>query len=266
MNKKAPIIFLLIIMTLVSFVSCDEADHGYGYVDADVDFNFSGCSEEELYSTALAIANNYNDYNGKTVAISGKYSYIYDFKKAECVSDIIIASDPTNCCDTYLEIELAKGVSAVPGAFTTFIGRFIDDTKIFVTETVNFTAPSVYDIDARQLSVSEINQTITDYRSNCTTSELNGKKVMLFGHHKIQTVESTGMRYKWIVGINGDYYSWSIELDEIADGISLPVQNGNYLNPVVITGTLSFYTETQSEGTATYACINVETIARVYPN
>ncbi len=261
--KKRIMLFMLIAAMLFSAVACEE--HGYGYVDVDVDYNFSGCTEDVLYTTLLAISNNYEDYKGKTVAISGKYSYLYDFEKSEFVSDVIIAMDPTNCCDTYFEIQFAEGISAVPGAFTTFIGTFMDSECILVTETVNYTESSKYDIDARLMSASDIKQTITDYNSNCTTSDLNGKKVMLVGHHTIYNVDETGMRYKYLTGLDNYYEAWSIELGEIAEGLSLPVQNGNYLNPVVITGTLSFYTENQSGGPATYACINVETIARVYP-
>lgn len=259
--KRTVTIFILITAMLFSLVSCDE--NGEGYIDAEVDYNFSGCSEEELYTTVIAIKNNYSSYKGKTVAISGKYSYIYDFKTATCVSDIIIATDPTNCCDDYLKIEFADGVSAVPGAFTTFIGTFTDRQSILVTETVNHTTVTSYDVDARSLSASEINSLITKYGAEHISSELNGKKILLFGHHTTKTVEQSGIRYKYLLGYDGDgKLTWQIELDKLADGVSLPIQNGSYLNPCIVTGTLSFYTE----GSETYASIDVETITRVYLN
>ena len=260
--KKAAIILTLFIMILTSAFSCDKPK-SKGYIDADVDYNFSGYSDDALYTTVCAINENYSDYKGKSVAISGKYSYIYDFKESTCVQEIIIATDPTNCCDAYLEIELSEGVSATPGAFTTFIGRFTDNKRMLVTEVINYTPTvSSYDVDARTLPAAELKTIIDNYGKDHKESELNGKKVVLFGHHVVKLVEASGIRYKYLAGYDGNgRTTWSIELDKLADGISLPVQNGNYLNPCVVTGTLSFYTE----GTATYASIDVESISRVFP-
>ena len=251
---------MLLLILAVSLPSCSKP---MGYVDADVDFNFSGCTENALYTTVIAIGENYSDYKGKTVAISGKYSYIYDFKESSCVQDIIIATDPTNCCDAYLEIEFADGVSAVPGAFSTFIGKFLDNKRMLVTEVVSYSnLTAVYDVDARTMSASSLKALIDTYKSNHKTSELNGKKVLLFGHHVVKTVESSGIRYKYLAGYDGvSSTTWSIELDKLAGGVTLPVQNGNYLNPCMVTGTLSFYTE----GSTTYASIDVDTIVRVFP-
>lgn len=259
--KRIIALLTLLVIVVSSLPSCKNP--AVGYVDADVDYNFSGCTENALYTTVIAISENYSDYKGKTVAISGKYSYVYDFKESTCVQDIIIATDPTNCCDAYLEIEFADGVSAIPGAFSTFIGRFTDDTRMLVTEVVSFTELSTtYDVDARSISASDLKTLIDTYGSNHKTSELNGKKVLLFGHHVINTVESSGIRYKYLAGYDGNgKTTWSIELDKLAEGVTLPVQNGNYLNPCIVTGTLSFYTE----GSTTYASIDVDTIARVYP-
>ena len=250
---------LLLTVTAV-LPSCSKP---FGYVDADVDYNFSGSTENALYTTVIAISENYSDYKGKTVAISGKYSYVYDFKESSCVQDIIIATDPTNCCDAYLEIEFADGVSAIPGAFSTFIGRFLDNKRMLVTEVVSYSDLSaVYDVDARTMSASSLKALIDTYGSNHKTSELNGKKVLLFGHHVVKTVEASGIRYKYLAGYDGvSSTTWSIELDKLAEGVTLPVQNGNYLNPCMVTGTLSFYTE----GSTTYASIDVDTIVRVYP-
>ncbi len=258
--KKIISIFILLIVITSSFSACSKP---HGYVNADVDYNFSGCTENALYTTVIAISENYSDYNGKTVAISGKYSYLYNFKESTCVEEIIIATDPANCCDAYLTIDFAEGVSAVPGAFSTFIGKFTDGKRMLVTEVVSYAgAVPKYDIDARTLSATNLKDLIDEYDENHKESELNGKKVLLFGHHTTQLVETSGIRYKYLAGYDGNgKTTWSIELDKLAEGVTLPIQNGNYLNPCVVTGTLSFYTE----GSRTYASIDVDSIARVYP-
>lgn len=258
--KKIISIFTFFVMIISSFSACANPE---GYVDADVDYNFSGYTEDALYTTVIAISENYSDYNGKTAAISGKYSYIYDFKESKCVENIIIATDPTNCCDAYLTIEFAEGVSAVPGAFSTFIGKFVDGKRMLVTDVISSVgAVQTYDVDARSLSATDLKALIDDYGKNHKTSELNGKKVLLFGHHVVKLVEASGIRYKYLAGYDGNgKTTWSIELDKLAEGVTLPIQNGNYLNPCVVTGTLSFY----NEGSKTYASIDVDTITRVYP-
>lgn len=258
--KKIISLFILLFVIISSFSACSKPE---GYVNADVDYNFSGCTENALYTTVIAISENYSDYNGKTVAISGKFSYLYDFKESKCVESIIIATDPTNCCDAYLTIDFAEGISAVPGAFSTFIGRFVDGKRMLVTEVVSTAGTaSVYDVDARSLSAADLKTLIDNYGKNHKTSDLNGKKVLLFGHHVVKLIEASGIRYKYLAGYDGNgKTTWSIELDKLADGVTLPIQNGNYLNPCVVTGTLSFYTE----GSTTYASIDVDTIARVYP-
>ena len=199
--------------------------------------------------------NNPDDYTGKSVAITAQYSTVYNFSSNTCNTPIIIALDPTNCCDAYYEIRTADGILYPEyGETATFIGTFNAGGYIDVTEIKRYTEMSEkYDFDALNMSADELKNAITDYTKNYKNSELNGKTVRIIGHHFVNDV------YKFLSGLDGDgRVTWNIELTTPNENTVLPMPNGNVVNPVEIVGVFSYY----SEGESTYACIEVTSVSK----
>ena len=248
---------MLILSTLLgalTFTSC-EGGKNPPKLDVDVDCNFTGLSTNEIYGTVSAIMSNPDDYKGKTVAITAQYSTVYNFSQNSCVSHVIIALDPTNCCDAYYEIRTADGIYPELGETASFIGTFNEGGYIEVSETIRYTdgSPS-YDVDALTMSASELETLIKTYNSSYKTSELYGKTVRIIGHHSVNDI------YKFLAGLTGEgKVTWSIELiTPDGDNMSLPMPSGNTVNPVEIVGVFSYY----AEGDKTYACIEVTSFSK----
>ena len=106
--KKLLSLILILSALLGTLTSCEGSKYP-PRLDVDVDCNFTGLSTSEIYGTVSAIMNNPSDYTGKTVAITAQYSTVYNFSQNSCMSHVIIALDPTNCCDAYYEIRTADG-------------------------------------------------------------------------------------------------------------------------------------------------------------
>ena len=242
------------LLSAFTLTSCEGSKYP-PRLDVDVDCNFTGLSTNEIYGTVSAIMNNPSDYTGKTVAITAQYSTVYNFSKNSCLSHIIIALDPTNCCDAYYEIRTNDGVYPQLGEIASFIGTFNADGYIEVSEVIRYSdsAPT-YDVDALTMSASELEALIKTYSVNYKTSELYGKTVRIIGHHSVNDI------YKFLAGLDGDgRVTWSIELvTPEDDNMSLPMPSGNVVNPVEIVGVFSYY----AEGDSTYACIEVKSFSK----
>lgn len=245
--KKLISLALILSTVLFSLIACKN-DGKLPKVDVDVDCNFTGLSTNEIYGTVSAIMNNPDDYAGKSVAITAQYSTVYNFSENSCQTPVIIALDPTNCCDAYYEIRKSDGVYPEIGEIASFIGKFDPNGYIEVTEIIRYTenAPK-YDLDAVTLTAAELRSVINDYNKNYETSELSGKTVRIIGHHAING------EYLYLHGLDGSgRITFGIELTN-PNNVSLPMPSGNVVNPVEITRVFTYYTE----GDKTYACIEV---------
>lgn len=222
-------------------------------LDVNVDCNFTGLSTNEIYGTVLAIMNDPDDYAGKSVAITAQYSTVYNFSENTCQTPVILALDPTNCCDAYYEIRKTDGIYPEIGETASFIGTFNPEGYIDVTEIVRYTALTpIYDFDALTMTVSELNGAINDYTKNYKTSELNGKTVRIIGHH------ATTDEYLFLCGLDSSGRpTFRIELTNPND-VPLPMPSGNVVNPVEVTGVFTYY----AEGDNTYACIEVTSASK----
>ena len=241
--KKIIALFLTALLLALTLISCDDS----GKLD------FTGLNNDELFGTLSAISVNPEDYIGREVKISANVSVIYSFGQNRVLSNVLIALDPTNCCDAYYEIRTQDGKYPGIGAEATVNGVFADG-YIDVSELITDNETPAPDIDTLSMSPDEVTSFITDYADHHLTSDERNKTICIVGHYTM--VEG----YRYLLGLtNEGKPTWEIELGEIADGIALPVQNGNYINPVYIYGTLSYYTE----DTNTYACINVSSAQKV---
>lgn len=251
--KKLIAIALVLSTVLCTMTACKK-EGGSQRLDVDVDCNFTGLSTNEIYGTVAAIMNNPDDYTGKSVAITAQYSTIYNFSQNTCQTPIIIALDPTNCCDAYYEIRTADGKYPEIGEIASFIGTFNADGYIDVSETIRYTAlTEVPDLDATSITADELKATITEYNKSYKVSELNGKTVKIIGHHSVNG------EYKFLSGLDGSgRVTWSIELTVPSADTVLPMPSGNVVNPVEITGVFSCY----EEGENTYACIEVRSVSK----
>lgn len=251
--KKILSLLLILCTVLCALPSCGDGGN-LPKLDADVDCNFTGLSTNEIYGTVAAIMNNPKDYEGKSVAITAQYSTVYNFSENRCQTPIIIALDPTNCCDAYYEIRTADGIYPELGETASFIGTFNAGGYIDVTEIIRYTdgAPT-YDFDAITMTVGELKAAIDNYCLTYKTSELNGKTVRIIGHHSVNG------DYKFLSGLDGSgKVTWNIELTVPNDDTVLPMPTGNVVNPVEIIGVFSYYTE----GEHTYACIEVKDVSK----
>lgn len=260
MKRIIALTLTLLCVFIPSFTACDSGTEG---LDLDVDCNFTGLSTSELYGTVSAMMTNPADLAGKTVGITAQYSTVYNYTENKCETPIIIALDPTNCCDAYCEVRLPDGSTPELGETATFVGTFKTEKRggseygyIDVSEVMRDKKTSEkYDIDAVTMTADELNSMITAYGTNYKTSELNRKTVRIFGHY---TVNEGG--YNFLCGLkeaeNGSCKTtYGIEL-LVPEGITLPTSTG--VNTVEITGTFSYYTE----GTSTFACINVTSASK----
>lgn len=251
--KKITSLILLLCLLFCTLPSCGDGEK-LPKLDVDVDCNFTGLSTNEIYGTVAEIMSNPDDYADKTVAITAQFSTVYNFSKNLCQTPIIIALDPTNCCDAYYEIRTADGVYPEIGETASFVGKFNAAGYIEVTEVIRYTenAPS-YHLDAVTLTTGELKQTIEDYNRSYKISELNGKTVRIIGHHSVND------QYKFLSGLDeSGRVTWSIEITTPDDSIVLPMPSGNVVNPVEIVGVFSYY----EEGEQTYACIEVTSVSK----
>ena len=241
--KKAITLFLTAVLLTLSLLSCDDS----GRLD------FTGLDNEELYGTLSAIAANPGDYTGREVRISANTSVVYSFTQNKVLSNVQIAHDPNKCSDAYSKIITHDGTYTGIGATAVIDGIFGDGYIDVTGLKVNSSLPAPA-LDTLGMDPSELNEYITAYTKDHLTSAEKGKTIALVGHYTMVN------GYRYLMGLNGQGEpTWTIELGEVADGIKLPVQNGNYINPVYIYGELSYYTE----GTNTYACINVTAAQKV---
>lgn len=241
--KKAVTIFLAAILLTLSLISCDDSGK----------LNFTGLNNEELFGTLSAIAANPGDYTGREVKISANVSVMFNFGENKIMSNVLIALDPTNCCDAYYKIVTKDGQYPSIGSKALIDGVFADG-YIDVTDLSTESTHPAPEIDTLGMDASEMEKYITAYANDHLTSTEKGKTIALVGHYTMVN------GYRYLMGLNSKgETTWVIELGELADGIRLPVQNGNYINPVYIYGELSYYTE----GTNTYACINVTAAQKV---
>ena len=251
--KKISSLVLIICVLFCSLCSCSK-DGVLPRLDVDVDCNFTGLNNNEIYGTVAAIMSNPDDYTDKTVAITAQFSTVYNFSKNLCQTPVIIALDPTNCCDAYYEIRTADGLYPEIGETASFIGKFNSDGYIEVTEIVRYTEnTAAYDVDATTMTAAELKSVIDAYTVNYSSSELNGKTVRIIGHHSVND------QYKFLSGLDGTgKVTWTIELTLQNDGITLPMPSGNVVNPVEIEGVFSYY----EEDGYTYACIEVTSVSK----
>lgn len=249
--KKVLLSIIAVVLILSTLISCESPNQR---LDIDVDHNFTGLGTNDLYGTILGISSNPNDYMGKTVAITANVSCVYSFDTHRIISTVIFALDPTNCCDAYYEIVKEDGIYPNFGTSATIVGTFGSNYITANEIRANEDAYKKADIDTLAMSKDEVLSFIKDYYENHKTSDAKGKTISVIGHYTRRD------QYLYLIGVDTEgNTTWQIELGKIAEGVNLPVQNGNYLNPVHITGTLSYYTE----GTRTYACIDVLTAQKV---
>lgn len=262
MKRIIALALTLICVLIPSFTACDSDTET---LDIDVDCNFTGLSTNELYGTVSAMMTNPSDLAGKTVGITAQYSTVYNYTENKCETPIIIALDPTNCCDAYCEVRIPDGSAPELGETATFVGTFktekhddgyeygyIDVSKVIRDKKTS----EKYDIDAVTMTADELKSMISTYGKNYKTSELNGKTVRIFGHYTSEN------GYDYLCGLldsgNGSCKAtYTIEL-LVPEDITLPTSSSNYINTVEITGTFSYYTE----GNTTYACINVTSASK----
>lgn len=264
MKRIIALALTLMCVLIPSFTACDSDTET---LDIDVDCNFTGLSTSELYGTVSAMMTNPADLAGKTVGITAQYSTVYNYTENKCETPIIIALDPTNCCDAYCEVRIPDGSAPELGETATFVGTFktekhddgyeygyIDVSKVIRDKKTS----EKYDIDAVTLTADELKSMISTYGKNYKTSELNGKTVRIFGHYQLS---KDGYDSLYILKeSNGSFYMMDdlcIKLI-VPEGITLPTSSSNYINTVEITGTFSYYTE----GNTTYACINVTSASK----
>lgn len=241
--KKAVTLFLAAILLTLSLISCDDS----GRLD------FTGLNNEELFGTLSAISANPGDYTGREVRISANVSIVFSFGQNKAISNILIALDPTNCCDAYYKIITQDGNYPSIGSSALIDGTFADG-YIDVSKLTYNSAHNAPDINTIGMDATELTEYINAYTRDHLSSAEKGKTIGIVGHYTMVN----GYRYLMGLDSKGEA-TWVIELGKIADGIRLPVQNGNYINPVYIYGELSYYTE----GTNTYACINVSAAQKV---
>ena len=248
--KKLISLILAAVAVIFSFGGCDGGNKTEKY-QGDVDYNFTGLTESQIYDTLLSISTNDDLYAGKTVAINAPFSVIYNFSENRIEKLILISADETVCCEAYYEVRSKDGVYPDIGKSATFVGTFDPAGYIEVNEIIGETGTDTmaYEIDALQMSASELESTVKSYS---LSSDLKGKTVRIMGHY-------TEQGYKFLLGLSETGKStWNIEVIG-EEGVRFPVQTGNLANPVEIIGEFSSYIEDSKE----YPCIKVKQVQKV---
>ena len=260
---KKLLLLISLCLALSLFCGCDSAsetvtDESGNAIVSDttdkneVDIDFTKVNDP--YNTILNFMTNPSDYHGKRIAVEAQSSVIYNFTQNKIDKHIMLGIDPTGCCNSYYEIRSFDGAYPQNGINTRFVGDFTENGYITLSNTSEPVSTAQYEIDAINMSATELEGFIKEYSSNYTLSEFSGKTIRIFGHHQ------TYNGYLFLIGLTGEgAQRWIIELYDPTGSLSFPVASGNLVNPVEIIGTLSFYTE----GDKTYACITVTEVNRV---
>ena len=85
-----------------------------------------------------------------------------------------MSADETVCCEAYYEVRTNDGVYPDIGKSATFVGSFNSGGYIEVNEIIGETGTDTmaYEIDALQMSASELESTVKSYS---LSSDLKGK-------------------------------------------------------------------------------------------
>ncbi len=250
--KRISLIILSIILAL-ALASCDTSSEQpeigdgktHGTMTDNVDLDLSSL---DAYNTLVAFMTNPSDYTGKTIKVKATSSVLYNFS-ANSVTHIMLGYDPTACCNAYYPISTSDGIYPPNDTETVFEGMFESDGYIDVSGySASDSEPRRVDIDALDMSASELKDFIDRFSSEQASSEFYGKSIRIFGHFE----QSGGYYYFFGLDESGRQ-TWAIEAYEPTGSVKIPIAAQYVLNPVELIGTLSVYYE---NGIA-YPCISV---------
>ena len=234
-----PIAILLILSLLFSLTSCSDIDLTH---------------KNNVYSDFANLINSPDDYAGKTIAVTSTYMPVYNYSKNKVTRHALVAFDTTGSKRAIYEVRTTDGKYPMAGSEVTVYGTINKDRYIAVDRFSGAKYGMDFEIDALDMSPTELTSFISTYRQEYSDSESFGKTIRIFGH--LSTVED-GLTF--LVGLdeNGKYL-WDIELYDPEGKFTYPQAEGNAVNTVEIVGKLSTYTDKN----VIYACIKVEQIGK----
>ncbi len=241
--KKITSLFL-IVLTLLStaaLFSCGRAD---------IDITH----KENAYSDLSELILHHEKYIGKSIALNSTYTVTYSFAENKIIRHTLLEFDTTGKKRALYEVRKSDGNYPAIGSYVTVIGTLAKDRYIDVEKFEGEWSVKDPDINTLDMSAAELNKFISDFRNEYSASEHHGKTVSIFGHL------SSAKNYNFLIGLDkSGQYLWEIELHDPTGKIDFPKAEGNTVNPVHIIGELTTYVEDN----ITYACIRVESVARV---
>ena len=247
---KKTLIFTICLTLAICLLTGCKQDSSMPELENVVDYTLL----DDPYGTICEFIANPTDYQGQNLKIDAKGSVIYNFEQNKIVKHVMLGLDPTGCCNASYEIRTSDGNYPVNGSDVTFVGTFMPDgyIELYSWESEARSNPE-YSVDTLTMSASELKAYVTEFTKNYVESASAGVKVRIFGHLANQS------GYAYLLGLDGGYQTWMIELHNEDGTVSFPTVSGNIVNPVEVIGTLTFYLENDIP----YPCIEVDAVNKV---
>ena len=239
--KKLSVLILSLIL-LLSLCACSG-------VDVDL------TRKSNAYDGMVEIIQNQDKYEGKSIRLTATYTVTYSFAQNKLLRHNLTEDSETGASRAVQEIVTEDGRYPLPGTRVTAEGKIGDDNRLYIT---SFTDAVIdersFDIDALDMRAEELKDAITSFCKTYNASEIYGKRIRIFGH----CIAKEG--YYYLLGLDSNgAMTWTVELYDPRELITVEETESTTVNPVEIVGELTLYTEDN----LTYACISVESIAFV---
>lgn len=246
---KLPVILLVLVLL---FTGCAPTAENDDPMAVDIDFTLI----DDPYSAIFALRNDTEQYAGKTIMLTARFTAIYNFSTNKIKEYVLMATDKDGCCTVACQAVMDSAVG-IPKLNTdvTVIGTFDDQSRITVLSwTSEDSLVGTYELDALTLSPEELTTLMVEFNDQKTKHEAYGTKIRICGNYTVMN------GYKFLIGLDESGIAlWNVELYEPVGVLEFPEVEGSYIQPLEVIGSLTVYYEDD----APYACIVVEQIAEV---
>lgn len=238
---KKQLQFIVLICAMLLLASCSSYD---------VDLR----SEDNVYDEFAQYIASPESVADKTVRVTSTLSAVYNFEQNKINRFVLVEPDESGEKRALYEVRYSDGNYPALGQRVTVSGAFRNGGYIEVDSFSDDASYSVFELDALDMSASELTKTIKAFRNEYRDSEYFGKTIRIFGSI------ATHDKYTYLVGIDGSGTPlWDIELHDPSGMIPFPTVDTFALYPVEIIGELSIY----FEDSIAYACIKVKSMVKI---